>query len=296
MRVLALLLFLGLLTPAAAQAPPAVPALPDTQRLTQYSITSSLCTCAVNFAIYGDGTDVDNWLQVFINGVGYLSTDPQFGWSLSSPTGPIGSIARPITDAVLNFTFTQTGTVLIVGARRPRALSQFPENRGVAARDLNQRFTDMTAIDRELWDKFGRALLALPGNTVGNLPLPSNCIGLYINLGADGKTPTCLAGISQPFSIIVLVRSSSSATVTVSSSTDYFLCLDTTSNAIAVNLPASPNLGLTYLIKDCTGQAPVHNITITPAAGLIDNSSNFVISLAHQSIGVTYTGAQWSIN
>ena len=36
-----LLAFSLLTTPAAAQAPPAVPALPDTQRLTSYAIKSS---------------------------------------------------------------------------------------------------------------------------------------------------------------------------------------------------------------------------------------------------------------
>jgi hypothetical protein len=138
---------------AVAQAPPAVPALPDTQRLTAYSITSSQCVCSVGFALYADGTDVDNWIQVFIGTTRYLSTDPTFGWSLSSPTGPLSSIPRPITDAVLTFNSAQTGSVQIIGARRPRRLSQFPENRGVSARDLNVALTDIVAQNREAWDR-----------------------------------------------------------------------------------------------------------------------------------------------
>ena len=61
-------LLAGLVGTALAQAPPPVPALPDTQRITSYSLSSSLCNCAVGFALYGDGTDADNWIKVTING------------------------------------------------------------------------------------------------------------------------------------------------------------------------------------------------------------------------------------
>jgi hypothetical protein len=144
---------LGLALPAFGQAPPAVPALPDTQRRTSYNISGSTCACAVGFAIYGDGSDVDNWVQVYIGTTRYLSTDPGHGWTLTSPTGPIANIPRPITDAVLTFGAAQTGNINIFGARRPRRLSQFPENRGVTARDFNQALTDIVAQNRENWDK-----------------------------------------------------------------------------------------------------------------------------------------------
>src|SRR5215469_4317647 len=113
------------LAPALAQAPPPVPALPDTQRQTTYTISASTCACAVGFQIYGDGTDVDNWIKVLINGGMVLSTDPTHGWTLTSPTGPLATIPRPITDAVLTFNAPQTGTIQIIGAERPRRLSTF---------------------------------------------------------------------------------------------------------------------------------------------------------------------------
>ena len=52
----------------------------------------------------------------------------------------------------MTFTAAQTGTIDIVGARRPRRTSQFAENRGVAARDLNQVITDLTMTERERWE------------------------------------------------------------------------------------------------------------------------------------------------
>lgn len=197
--LLAIGLLAGLLSPLAgafAQAPPPVPALPDTERRTSYSITSSTCACAVNFAIYGDSTDVDEWIEVWINGVRHLSTDLIYGWSLSSPTGSLGTIPRPITDAILTFNAAQTGTVQIVGARRPRRASQFPENRGVAARDLNQVLTDLYAITREAWDKIndtsGRVIQTQPGNVMGMLPLPSQCASSYLTFDSSGLIPLCL--------------------------------------------------------------------------------------------------------
>jgi hypothetical protein len=243
---------------ALAQGPPPVPALPDTVRQTSYSISSSTCACAVGFQLYGDGTDVDNWLHVYINGQAKLSTDPSAGWLLSSPTGPLNTIPRPITDAILTFNSVQTGTITITGAQRPRRLQTFAENQGVTARQLNQVFNTVFAELRENWDKAGSGGAVLP-------------------------------------SIIVSVRSTSASTTMVPG-VDYFLCVDPTPGIITVTLNNAPAVGQTYLIKDCTGQSGVHAITVVPAAGNIDGNANAIIGIPYQSIAVTYTGAQWSIN
>jgi hypothetical protein len=105
------------LAPAFAQAPGPVPALPDAERRTSYSISASTCNCALGFQIYQDSTDVSSWVRVFINGVEISQAG---NWTITSPSGPIANLARPITDAVLIFTTAQTGTVQIVGAQRPR--------------------------------------------------------------------------------------------------------------------------------------------------------------------------------
>ncbi len=194
-RSLPRLAALGLLilsaVPSFAQAPPAVPALPDTERRTSYSLSGTTCACSVGFALYGTSTDVDEWIQVYIAGVRYLSTDPAHGWSLSSATGSLATIPRPITDAVLTFGLAQTGTVQIVGAERPRRAAQFAENRGVAARDLNQALTDIVAQNRETWDEMARSLLTPPGNVMGPLPAAPACAGGYLNFGPSGLAPIC---------------------------------------------------------------------------------------------------------
>ena len=197
-KALAALFLLASAVTAQAQAPGPVPALPDAERRTSYSITSSTCACNVNFALYGDGTDYQNWVEVFINGARVDYNDPTYGWTITSPSGPISNLARPISNAVLTFNQAQTGTIQIVGARRPRRLSQFSENRGVAARDLNQVLTDIISQNREIWDKTndmtGRGLFSQPGNTVGPLPLPSVCAGKFLSFDASGLNPTCNPG------------------------------------------------------------------------------------------------------
>lgn len=184
--ILAAALVAGLV-PAVAQVPPPVPALPDSPRLTTYSITASTCACAVGFQLYGDSTDVQNWLEVWVNGV--LQAPANF--TITSPTGPISSIPRPITNAVLTFTAPQTGTVQIVGARRPRRTTQFQEGQPVPTRNFNQAFSDIIATQRELWDKTndvtGRAITGLPGETLSLLPKASARANSFLFFDSGGN-------------------------------------------------------------------------------------------------------------
>ena len=198
--VLLFAILAGGYTSALAQAPPPVPALPDAPRLTAYSISASTCTCSVNFALYGEGSDVDNWIDVFIGSTSYLSTDPVFGWSLTSATGPIANIPRPITNAVLTFAMPQSGAVTIVGARRPRRLTQFVESRGVTARELNETFTDLTAVNRETWDRF-LTTLRVPGpETV--IPLPNAVTRANKFLFFDGGGQPTVTATAPPAPIV----------------------------------------------------------------------------------------------
>lgn len=191
-RILLALALMAGLSPAFGQAPPPVPALPDTDRVQSYSIVASNCACAVNFALYGDSTDYQNWIDVYVNGVNVQNTDPIFGWIVTSPTGQLGSIPLPITDAVLTFNSSVTGNVTIIGARRPRRVIQFQENRGVAARDLNQALTDIIAQNRETWDLWERTLVFEPGFFPNALPLAALRAGQYLCFAAiTGQPTTC---------------------------------------------------------------------------------------------------------
>jgi hypothetical protein len=201
--ILAFALMAGL-APAFAQAPPPVPALPDTERRTSYSITASQCACNVNFALYGDSTDYQNWVEVWLNGTNVAFNDPTFGWKITSPSGSLGFLPLPITDAVLTFNNPQTGTVQIVGARRPRRVSQFNENAGVSARNLNQAITDVVAMLREVWDKIndvtGRGIFAPPGETMNPLPPAASRASQGACFDSNGNLTSCVSVPSSTFS------------------------------------------------------------------------------------------------
>jgi hypothetical protein len=168
-----------------------VPALPDNERRTSYVLSGTTGPLSVGFAIYGDSTDYGDWIQVWLNGV---LQDPST-YTLTSPTGPLATLPRPITNAQITFNAATTGTVQIVGARRPRRLSQFTEGRGVAARDLNQTITDLVAQNRERWDQLGRTVQAPPGETLSPLaPAATRAAKL---LGFNGLGDVALYDLSS---------------------------------------------------------------------------------------------------
>lgn len=169
-RILWLALGLAsLAAPALAQTTCApTPALPDTVRRTEYAgVSASTGPFNVNFQLYGDGTDFGAWLSVWVNGKALTAVTD---YTVTSPSGPLANLCRPIADAQVTFTAAQTGTIEIEGSRRPRRASQFSENAGVPARSINQVLSDMEAQLRERWDREGRLLRTAPGETLSVLP------------------------------------------------------------------------------------------------------------------------------
>ena len=248
----------GLLAPSFAafgQVPPAVPALPDTERRTSYSISGTTCACAVGMALYGDSTDFQSWVEVYLNGVRVNFNDATFGWTITSPTGALGSIPRPVTDAVLTFNGVQTGTVQIVGARRPRRTSTFAENRGVAARDLNQILNDMIAQNRETWDKTndvtGRALFAPAGETLTILPSATQRAGALLAFDPSGNPLAVAPGVGT--GNVVGPGSSTNGDVA---------CWNGTTGALLKDCGA---IGTTTLTGDITGGPAVGTVPTTLA-------------------------------
>lgn len=78
--------------------------------------------------------------------------------------------------------------------------------------------------------------------------------------------------------------------------TDYFISVDT-SVARTIRLPNAPPTGKTYVIKDRTGGAGVHNITVTTVGGvvLIDGQTSQLMNDNFQSIEVVFNGTSYEI-
>lgn len=83
--------------------------------------------------------------------------------------------------------------------------------------------------------------------------------------------------------------------ITVSS--DEFLGVNTSSIAITIELPNAPAVGRVYIVKDTTGNAATHHITVRSVNGLVnfDASTTFTMNTAYQSAQFLYNGSKYLI-
>jgi hypothetical protein len=70
--------------------------------------------------------------------------------------------------------------------------------------------------------------------------------------------------------------------------------VDSTAGAITATLPVSPASGEQHTIKDESGAAATHAITIAGNGKNIDGASSLVIGSAYGWVRLVYTGTQWS--
>lgn len=80
--------------------------------------------------------------------------------------------------------------------------------------------------------------------------------------------------------------------------TDYMvLCKYSATGAQTITLPstAAVDVGKTYHIVDCDGNATINNITINATAGLINGSPSIIINTSRQSISVVSDGSNWYV-
>ena len=108
----AALSLLSTVAAALAQVPASVPALPDAERRTSYSISGTTCSCAVNFQLFGDSNDFASWVEVYLNGNRVNFNDVSFGWTITSPTGSLATIPRQTGDT---YTITSASAKAIAG-------------------------------------------------------------------------------------------------------------------------------------------------------------------------------------
>ena len=91
-------------------------------------------------------------------------------------------------------------------------------------------------------------------------------------------------------------RTITSSTFTVdTTTTDYIIYTDSTSNAITITLPAPTN-GRALIIEDSTAKASTNNITINPhASEKINGASTFIISQNYGCVRLTSDGTNWFV-
>jgi hypothetical protein len=108
-----------------------------------------------------------------------------------------------------------------------------------------------------------------------------------INVGGG----TIINNSGNPSPVTVTQVTTPEYTVTAE---DYFLCVDTTTNPVAITLPTGI-LGTVYIVKDCAGDADTNNITVTGTGGELVDGAVATINTPYGSLSFIFNGSEWSI-
>jgi hypothetical protein len=77
---------------------------------------------------------------------------------------------------------------------------------------------------------------------------------------------------------------------------DYYVSVDTTS-ARTINLPNSTGTGVTYVLKDRTGNSATNNITVTTPGGTvtIDGATSYTMNVNYEARQFIFNGTTWEV-
>jgi len=145
----------------------------------------------------------------------------------------------------------------------------------------------------------GTAVNTLTGNSGGAVS-PD---GSY-NINVVGSGGVSVVGNPGTHTLTISSSGSSSFTYTLVNTspyvvltTDVFLGVDSSGGAITIELPNAPATGRFYIIKDISGTAATHNITVTTVGGAvnIDAGTSFAMNTAYESIQVLFNGTTYLV-
>ena len=101
-----------------------------------------------------------------------------------------------------------------------------------------------------------------------------------------------------PGPIIVPIVSVTHATPSYTvASNDYFISVDSSAGVVSVLLPNAPATGRIFIVKDATGSAAAHNITVTTVGGAvtIDGATSVVFSTNYESQEYIFNGTSYEV-
>lgn len=126
---------------------------------------------------------------------------------------------------------------------------------------------------------------------------------LVLGGGLGGTSGSAAAGVggavklsgARKVTFTTAITATTYAVDTQSTTGDYVVFTDSTSNVVAVTLPA-PSAGRCLWVKDKTGKAATHNVTVAQhAAETIDGATSVVMTKNFDSLELCTDGTNWSV-
>ena len=279
---------------ARAQVP-AVPPIADTDRYQFSAIISSTATIALNFPVFGNGSD----LTVKVNGALLDSSL----WTFASNSGTaLNIIALPVTDGIITFNpALTTGLLEIFGAWHPRQLVQ-PTAPGINRREFNQTTATIIAGMRELYSGVNSGKLTVATNSQALATfsqIPANTF-LGNPLGVTGNVSTLTP--AQALTLLsvgsIAVQGGYGVVASVASASTVDLGLQSATHNVSVTGTTT----ITSFGSSAVVAAPNYQVTSTSAL-VLANSTNLVLpgganitTAAGDTWTATYQGAgKWQV-
>ena len=128
------------------------------------------------------------------------------------------------------------------------------------------------------------------GGAGGTLLLAAGVGGVGTQTNGKGGLVSMVGGLGLQ---VIQISSSTYTLDTNNVIADTVLLCDPTSNAMNNTIPVTS--GRVVIIKDRTGKAATHNITITPASGTIDGASTLVLTKNYDSVTLIGDGTNLNI-
>lgn len=160
-------------------------------------------------------------------------------------------------------------------------------------------FTTSNGVTTANWQPITSSsdILTLTGNDGIHVPPTNGNINVLgagtVDVTGNISTSTLTITVTAPNLAVTFVSTSPY----VALSTDEWLAVNVSSIPITIELPNAPSTGYVYYIKDYTGNAAVHHITVTTVGGTVtfDGSTSYTMNSNYQEASFLFDGTNWEI-
>lgn len=114
----------------------------------------------------------------------------------------------------------------------------------------------------------------------------------WLPTGADIKAN---GAVLEADSLRLKAVASYSSNQTLDADDDHVALVDTNGGAVTITLPASPEEGHVFQIKDAGGDAEANAITIAGNGNNIDGAGSFTMDVNYQNVTLLFSGGDWYV-